>query len=133
MALPVITVSRLDVARLEALLSDVDGEVADGLEEELLRATVVEPKDMPADVVTMNSRIRCREQARGREMCLTLVYPHDTGPQRVSILAPVGAALLGLSVGQSIDWPAPNGKTLKLEILAVEYQPQANGEDLGGE
>jgi len=64
-------------------------------------------------------------------MSLTLVYPQDNGPERVSILAPVGAALLGLSVGQSIDWPAPNGKTLKLEILAVEYQPEANGEDLG--
>ena len=63
-------------------------------------------------------------------MSLTLVYPQDNGPERVSILAPVGAALLGLSVGQSIDWPAPNGKILKLEILAVEYQPEANGEDL---
>jgi len=101
MELPVITVSRLDVARLEALLSDVDGEVADGLEEELLRATVVEPRDMPADVVTMNSRIRCREQGRGREMSLTLVYPQDNGPERVSILAPVGAALLGLSTSES--------------------------------
>ena len=131
MALPAITVSRLDVARLEALLATAHGEVAEGLEEELLRATVVAPEAMPADVVTMNSRIRCREQGRGREMCLTLVYPQDSGPERVSILAPVGAALLGMSVGQSIDWPAPNGKTLKLEILAVEYQPEANGEDLG--
>ncbi len=131
MALPTITVSKLDVTRLEALLSDTHGEVADGLEEELLRANVVAPRDMPTDVVTMNSRIRCREQGRGREMCLTLVYPQDSGPERVSILAPVGAALLGMSVGQSIDWPAPNGKTLKLEILAVEYQPEANGEDLG--
>ena len=131
MALPTITVSKLDVARLEALLSDTHGEVADGLEEELLRANVVAPRDMPTDVVTMNSRIRCREQGRGREMCLTLVYPQDSGPERVCILAPVGAALLGMSVGQSIDWPAPNGKTLKLEILAVEYQPEANGEDLG--
>ena len=130
MALPAITVSRLDVARLEALLATAHGEVAEGLEEELLRATVVAPEAMPADVVTMNSRIRCREQARGREMSLTLVYPQDNGPERVSILAPVGAALLGLSVGQSIDWPAPNGKILKLEILAVKYQPEANGEDL---
>lgn len=131
MALPTITVSKLDVARLEALLSDTHGEVAEGLEEELLRANVVAPQDMPTDVVTMNSRIRCREQGRGREMCLTLVYPQDSGPERVSILAPVGAALLGMSEGQNIDWPAPNGKTLKLEILAVEYQPEANGEDLG--
>ncbi|KZY36177.1 transcription elongation factor GreAB [Alcanivorax sp. HI0083] len=130
MALPAITVSRLDVARLEALLATAHGEVAEGLEEELLRATVVAPEAMPADVVTMNSRIRCREQGRGREMSLTLVYPQDSGPEKVSVLAPVGAALLGLSVGQSIDWPAPNGKTLKLEILAIEYQPEANGEDL---
>ncbi len=56
MALPAITVSRLDVARLEALLATAHGEVAEGLEEELLRATVVAPEAMPADVVTMNSR-----------------------------------------------------------------------------
>ena len=130
MALPAITVSRLDVARLEALLATAHGEVAEGLEEELLRATVVAPEAMPADAVTMNSRIRCREQARGRELSLTLVCPQDDGPGGVSVLAAVGAALLGLSVGQSIDWPAPNGKILELEILAVEYQPEANGEDL---
>ena len=57
------------------------------------------------------------------------VTPEDAGGEgKVSILAPVGSALLGLSVGQHIDWPAPGGKQLKLTLLEVEYQPEAAGE-----
>lgn len=75
---------------------------------------------MPAGVVTMNSRVHCREEASGKDYHLTLVYPQDAGGEgRVSILAPVGSALLGLSVGQHIDWPAPGGRQLKLTLLAV--------------
>ena len=57
------------------------------------------------------------------------MYPQDAGGEGcVSVLAPVGTALLGLSVGQHIDWTGPNGKVLKLTLLAVEYQPEAAGE-----
>ncbi|MCY1496523.1 Regulator of nucleoside diphosphate kinase [compost metagenome] len=85
--------------------------------------------EVPAGVVTMNSRVHCRDDNSGKEYHLTLVYPEHAGTEgTVSILAPVGSALLGLSVGQHIDWPAPGGKTLKLTLLAVEYQPEAAGE-----
>ena len=95
----------------------------------LARAQVVGHDEVPAGVVTMNSRVHCREEASGKDYHLTLVYPEDAGGEgKVSILAPVGCALLGLSVGQHIDWPAPGGKQLKLTLLEVEYQPEAAGE-----
>jgi regulator of nucleoside diphosphate kinase len=78
----------------------------------------------------MNSRVHCREESNGKDYHLTLVYPQDANADegKISILAPVGSALLGLRVGQHIDWPAPGGKTLKLTLLEVESQP-ANGGD----
>lgn len=126
--LPPITLSRRDVARLEAMLADAECEISQGLEEELLRATILTPDKMPADVVTMHSRVRCSDPVSGKTRTLTLCYPGENIAGGVSVLAPVGAALLGLSVGQTIDWPGPNGKTLHLHIDAVEYQPEAAGE-----
>lgn len=126
-----ITVTRLDLQRLERLLDSLDeyGPAAEALEAELARATVVGHDEIPPGVVTMNSTVRCREEGSGKEYHLTLVYPADIGGEgKVSILAPVGTALLGLTTGQSIDWPAPSGKTLKLTLLEVEYQPEAAGD-----
>ena len=132
---PPITVSRLDLARLERLLEDpalaaLPG--ASALEHELERAEVVEPDGMPADVVTMNSRVRCVDELGGEIHHLTLVYPRDADvdQHKVSVFAPVGAALLGLSVGQSIDWDAPGGRPLRLRVTGIDYQPEAAG-DLG--
>ena len=126
-----IIITRVDLQRLERLLDSLEeyGPGAEALEQELARAQVVGHDEVPAGVVTMNSRVHCREEASGKDYHLTLVYPQDAGGEgRVSILAPVGSALLGLSVGQHIDWPAPGGKQLKLTLLAVEYQPEAAGE-----
>ena len=128
---PTITITRLDLQRLERLLDSLDefGPGAQALQAELDRAEVVGHDEVPAGVVTMNSRVHCREESSGKDYHLTLVYPQDAGPEgTVSILAPVGCALLGLSVGQHIDWPAPGGKQLKLTLLEVEYQPEAAGE-----
>ncbi|MGL4316080.1 MAG: nucleoside diphosphate kinase regulator [Pseudomonas sp.] len=128
---PSITITRLDLQRLERLLDSLEdfGPAARALEAELARAQVVGHAEVPAGVVTMNSRVHCREEGSGKDYHLTLVYPQDAGGEgTVSILAPVGCALLGLSVGQHIDWPAPSGKVLKLTLLAVEYQPEAAGE-----
>ena len=130
-AQPPIIITRVDLQRLERLLHSLEeyGPGAEALEQELARAQVVGHDEVPAGVVTMNSRVHCREEASGKDYHLTLVYPQDAGGEgRVSILAPVGSALLGLSVGQHIDWPAPGGKQLKLTLLAVEYQPEAAGE-----
>jgi len=130
-AQPPIIITRADLQRLGGLLDSLEeyGPGAEALEQELARAQVVGHDEVPAGVVTMNSRVHCREEASGKDYHLTLVYPQDAGGEgHVSILAPVGSALLGLSVGQHIDWPAPGGKQLKLTLLAVEYQPEAAGE-----
>jgi regulator of nucleoside diphosphate kinase len=127
---PPITITRADLQRLEAMLERLEdfSATAEALEQELTRAQVVGLDEIPAGVVTMNSRVHCREEASGKDYHLTLVFPEQAGAEgTVSVLAPVGCALLGLSVGQHIDWPAPGGKILKLTLLAVEYQPEAAG------
>lgn len=127
---PPITLTKLDMQRLERLLDSLDdyGPVAEALEQEISRAQTVSHHDMPNGIVTMNSRVHCREEGTGKDYTLTLVYPKDAGPEgTVSVLAPVGTALLGLSSGQTIDWPTPSGKVLKLTLLSVEYQPEAEG------
>ncbi len=132
MSQPALTLSRLDVERLERLLETpalTVLPVADALQQEMARADVVAPEAVPANVVTMNSTVLCREESSGRKHQFTLVYPRaaDAASDKVSVLAPVGAALLGLSVGQSIDWPAPEGM-LRLHVLGILYQPEAAGD-----
>jgi len=128
-----ITVSSLDLARLESLLDSAsarDAEGATALRRELARARVVEPADMPDDVVSMNSTVRVVDAADGSERELTLAYPRDADGTRgrVSVLAPVGSAMLGLRVGQSIEWPLPGGRTAHLRIAGIRYQPEASGD-----
>jgi regulator of nucleoside diphosphate kinase len=91
---------------------------------------VVEPTAVPPDVVTMNSRVVYRDEESNETREVTLSYPKDASLEqgRVSVLAPVGAALLGLSVGQEIEWLVPGGRHKRLRILAVTYQPQAAGD-----
>jgi regulator of nucleoside diphosphate kinase len=130
--LPPLILSRHDVARLEALLSTraaAASPMAARLEAEIARATVREPSDMPPEVVTMNSMLVCVDDTTGVERRLRLVYPDqaDGSTGQVSVLAPVGAALLGLSVGQSIDWPLPDGRSTRLRVTAVLDQPEAHG------
>ena len=129
---PPITMSSLDEARLERLLeSDAYRQLpgVDALLSEMERANVVRPVDMPPDVVTMNSTIRFVDDSNGAEFEYTLVYPADAGkPDTISVLAPAGSALLGLSVGQSIAWRVPGGRELDLRVRAVVRQPEAMGE-----
>jgi regulator of nucleoside diphosphate kinase len=130
--LPALILSVRDVRRLEALLASPRGEassVAAALEAELLRGDVREPDQLPSDVVTMNSEVVCLDETSGSERRLQLVYPDaaEAGTGKVSILAPVGVALLGLRVGQSIEWPLPGGRSTRLQVKAVLYQPEAAG------
>ena len=129
---PSIILTRLDVQRLEQLIDRLGDESpgVEALQAELDRAEdVVGHDEVPAGDVTMNSSVHCREQGSGKDYHLTLVYPKDANADegKISVLAPVGSALLGLQVGQHIDWPAPGGKTLKLELLSVEGQPKDGG------
>lgn len=131
--LPPITVTDRDLARLEALLETpaaAASSAAQTLAAELARATVVPATAVPADVVTMNSDIECVDEASGRRHRVVLAYPADADPARgrVSVLAPVGSALLGLSVGQAIDWPGPSGRPLRVRLTGVRWQPEANGQ-----
>ena len=128
---PTLVLSRLDCDRLDALLEQPAnaGPQFDALRAELARAEVREPQDMPPDAITMNSIARFRDEATGEERELTLVYPRDAdgSPDKVSILAPVGSALLGLRAGQTIDWPLPGGRSTRLQVLGIRYQPEAAG------
>ena len=132
-SLPPITVSSRDLARLEAMLEapalrQLPAAIALG--EELARANVVEPADMPGNVVSMNSRVTCLDENTGESHELTLVYPQDADADagKVSVLAPVGSALLGLSTGQHIDWAMSGNRTLRLKVTAIRYQPEAAGD-----
>jgi len=129
---PPITVSSLDLERLETLIETTPDPVFPGkaaLLDELGRATVLEPEQMPPDVVTMNSTVRFSVTDSGREFEMTLAYPKDvSGEGRISVLAPVGSALLGLSVGDALDWSLPDGHKTTVRVSAITYQPERAGE-----
>lgn len=126
---PSIVVSSRDFDRLEQLL---DGPIRTGQEtaillmRELLRAELAEEGAMPDNVVSMGSLVKCIDESTGKQRELTLVYPHEASVERgrVSILTPVGSALLGLSTGATIDWPAPGGGNLRLRVTDVVRQPE---------
>jgi regulator of nucleoside diphosphate kinase len=124
---PNITVSTLDIERLEALLETNHNQA---LADELARAIAVEPEDIPANVVTMRSQVRFEIENPPQQLCMTLAYPKDMAelPDGISILTPIGTALLGLAVGDSIDWPRPDGQMTTLRIVEVPYQPERAGE-----
>ncbi len=129
---PGITLSSLDVERLEKLLDALPRGSIPGqteLRAELDRAVVVAPKNVPPNVVTMNSTVRFAFES-GKEFSLTLVYPENVNgdAKRISILAPVGSALLGMTVGEHIEWPRPGGGQMKLTVKEVLWQPERAGE-----
>jgi regulator of nucleoside diphosphate kinase len=129
-----IFVTQKDLEQLTRLLethgSRRDADVRTALEEELGHAVVVDSAQIPPDVVTMNSRVRFEDLDTNEKLEVTLVYPRDSDvdQDKVSVLAPVGSALLGLSVGQSIRWPLPGGKSRHLRVVSVTYQPEAAGD-----
>lgn len=130
---PNIVISSLDAERLEALLDSLPKGSFPGkdeLESELARAEIVEPDEILPTVVTMNSTVKFRVKSTSQDFTLTLVYPKDMdgSSDRISILAPVGSALIGLSVGDTIEWPKPGGGMLQVCIEDIIYQPERSGE-----
>jgi regulator of nucleoside diphosphate kinase len=125
-----ILVTEQDFERLALLIMHSNGPNALALEEELGRAEVVSQKEIPGDVVTMNSIVTFIAKDTGKESEIKLVYPKDADVTKghVSVLAPVGIALIGLRVGQSIDWPMPNGQSRQLTVTGIKYQPEASGD-----
>lgn len=118
-----LLISKDDHQGVSALLNMAPEAMRELLQTELDRATVVEANQVPQDVVTMNSLVTYMDLALKKENKIQLVYPHDANLSqgKVSILAPVGAALLGLRVGQTIDWPMPQG-TKQIQVLKVERE-----------
>ena len=128
-----IVLTSRDLERLERLLESMPADAFPGrpaLEAELGRAEVVEPEQIPPNVVTMNSTVRFTFTESGEESRLTLVYPKDAQGQsdRISIFAPIGSALLGLAVGDEIQWPRPGGGMSTVRVIDVPYQPERAGD-----
>ena len=96
------------------------------LRRELDRAIVVSSAVVPPDVATMNSKIRYIDETAGEQRTVSLVYPEqaDGSGKKISVLAPVGTALLGLSEGLAIDWDFPDGSRRRLKLLQVVHQPE---------
>ncbi|MBS9935773.1 nucleoside diphosphate kinase regulator [Vibrio alginolyticus] len=125
-----IYISSLDMNRITALLDKMPNIAAElvELEAELDRATVLEPEQMPDNVVTMNSTVEFKFSGEDRTMTKTLVYPSELkSSDDISIFAPVGSALIGLSVGQKLNWPMPNNQVKTIEIVDITYQPERCG------
>jgi regulator of nucleoside diphosphate kinase len=118
--------AKLDtLIRLMAARDDQQASYLTALAGELRRARVVPRSQLPPDVVTMNSTVRLRDLETGEEETYTLVYPADAdiGANRLSVLAPVGTALLGYRAGDVVEWPVPAGVS-RFRIEEVVSQPR---------
>lgn len=128
-----IVVTYKDMLRLTAL-TELYGfgrtrPLVDALENELVHARLVPSDEVPRDVVTMNSRVRYHDAFSDRIREIVLSYPDSgSGEGRISVLSPVGVALLGLATGESIDGVMPDGHVHRLTVLDVIYQPEASGD-----
>jgi regulator of nucleoside diphosphate kinase len=114
-----IVISEYDYQHLLSLCEKANNAAAEALEEELGRADIL--SEVSDDVVTMNSSVTFIDLDSGEETHISLVYPQDAKVEdmKISILTPVGTALIGLRVGGRIDWPTPGGKVRRLEVTAV--------------
>jgi regulator of nucleoside diphosphate kinase len=130
-----IYITEPDYQRLSGLIkitrerNGVDGEYLNKLEAELDRAEIVDPKHIPADVITMRSKVRLKDLVSGEANTYSPVFPTeaDFSEGKISILAPIGTAILGYKVGDTIEWPVPSGLR-RLKVDEIIYQPEAAGD-----
>ncbi|HSE37104.1 MAG TPA: nucleoside diphosphate kinase regulator [Blastocatellia bacterium] len=131
-----IYITEVDLARLRKLIeaardSGVDSNTPymNKLEDELDRANIVDPKEIPMDAITMRSKVRLKDLESRKEMIYSLVFPNeaDVDEGRISVLAPVGTAMIGYRVGDIIEWEVPSGLR-RLKVEEVLYQPEASGD-----
>ena len=130
-----IHITENDLRRLKEFLQDGrrvklrKNEDLDHLEAELARAKVVPAKDVPADVITMNSSVQLVDLDTHEETTYTLVFPKDADMSRgkISVLAPIGTAMLGYRVGDTFTWKVPQG-VRRFQVKKVLYQPEAAGD-----
>ena len=130
-----IYITEFDKSRLEELIAVAeefgghDRQDLESLAVELEQAEVVSSKDVPPDVVTMNSKVVLRDLNTSEQMTYVLVFPRDANIDvgAISVLAPVGTAILGYSKGDVVEWPVPSGMR-RISIDDVLYQPEAAGD-----
>jgi len=130
-----IYVTTSDYQRLSALVErnrdrngDADREYLDQLEEELARAKVVNPEDIPQNVITMRSKVRLKDLKSGQTVMYSLVFPCEANSNegQISVLAPIGTALLGNRSGDVVESRVPSGLR-RLKVKEILYQPEAAG------
>jgi regulator of nucleoside diphosphate kinase len=127
-----IFITEKDYLRLSNLLNnlEVEPDSLENLEIEMERATILSDDEVPSGLVTMNSTVEYEDLSSGKSTTITIIYPGNetSAGKNISVLAPLGSALLGLKEGQEINWKFPSGKTKRLKIIKVMYQPEANGD-----
>lgn len=129
-----IYITELDKTRLEKLIQEAQEynlckkDYLKNLKLELQRANVVNSEDIPDDVITMNSSVSLVDLGTGEEMRYTLVFPEEASllDNKISVLAPIGTAILGYRVNDIVEWAVPGG-TVKLKVEKILYQPEASG------
>jgi regulator of nucleoside diphosphate kinase len=132
---PERTLTELDHVRLLNLLrrdARADGSTADlqAVQEMLDTSILVPSRQVSPDVVTMYTQVLLLDEQTGQRTTLTLCYPADAEPGSgfVSVLSPIGSALLGLQVGSTVRWPTPGGECKAAEIVAILFQPESSGD-----
>jgi len=120
---PNISIVKKDYDGISSLLENIDSEIGDLLDEEINRAFILPINEIPDDLIIMGSKVTYLDIESNTESTLTLVYPQEAkaDDNKISILAPVGSALIGLEVGQVIDWPIPNGRVKQIKVLSVTH------------
>ncbi len=129
-----IYITHYDLDRLRALILEARrtdrrrNPSLDSLSAELARAKVVAPAEVPADVITMNSRVELVDLDSHEGMVYTLVFPQDAdmNQSRISVLAPIGTAMLGYRVGDRFTWQVPAG-VRHIQVKQILFQPEASG------
>lgn len=130
-----IVITRVDANRLSDLIMEARNKGYRGstylndLAAELDRAILVEPKDIPEDVITMNSLVQLYDINQDEIINYTLVFPEeaDVKKGKISVLAPIGTAMLGYRVGDEFEWKTPGGVS-HLRVEKILYQPEASGD-----
>lgn len=117
-----LIISKPDYLQLIKLIEQQDTPAAEALDIELSLADIVPDNDIPADAVAMGSQVTFVDLDSNEEKTISLVYPNeaDVTQMKISILSPVGSALIGLRIGGNIDWPVPQGKVRRLKVIAVQ-------------
>ncbi len=122
-------VTAQDFDRVQEAMNSASEFDVERLDSELARAKIIDQKEAPRTLVTMNSEVTYEDVKSGKRRTVRLVYPRDANVSKnqVSVFAPLGSALLGLREGQEIEWKMPGG-VRRIKVVEILYQPEAAGD-----